>query len=29
MLYAMGYTLSVVPLDEKIKKENKEAEVRQ
>lgn len=29
MLYAMGYTLSVVPLEEKIKKGNKEAEVRQ
>ena len=29
MLYAMGYTLSVVPLEEKIKKENKEAEIRQ
>ena len=29
MLYAMGYTLSVVPLDEKIKKDSKKAEIRQ
>ena len=29
MLYAMGYTLSVVPLEKKGKKENIEADVKQ